>query len=105
FAGLIGALAIYFTHGYSWLALLIFLLAPDLSAVSYLLNPQIGAAAYNTVHNYALPLALGGLSLFFGWNLGIQIALIWLAHIGMDRMFGFGLKYATGFKDTHLGKL
>lgn len=28
--------------------------------------------------------------------------LIWLAHLGFDRMLGFGLKYPTFFKDTHL---
>jgi hypothetical protein len=33
------------------------------------------------------------------------MALIWLAHIGMDRMLGYGLKYSGGFKDTHLGRL
>jgi hypothetical protein len=28
--------------------------------------------------------------------------LIWTAHIGFDRMLGYGLKYPTRFKDTHL---
>jgi hypothetical protein len=32
----------------------------------------------------------------------MQIALIWLAHIGLDRMLGYGLKYPTEFKDTHM---
>ncbi|MGQ7476239.1 DUF4260 family protein [Streptococcus suis] len=31
--------------------------------------------------------------------------LIWLAHIGWDRAFGYGLKYESGFKHTHLGDL
>jgi hypothetical protein len=26
-------------------------------------------------------------------------------HIGMDRALGFGLKYETDFKDTHLGRV
>ena len=30
----------------------------------------------------------------------MQVALIWLAHIGADRALGYGLKYPTGFKDT-----
>ena len=34
-----------------------------------------------------------------------QIALIWLAHIGVDRLLGYGLKYPTGFKDTHLQRV
>ncbi|MDU3890869.1 MAG: DUF4260 family protein [Serratia liquefaciens] len=32
-------------------------------------------------------------------------ALIWGAHIGFDRALGYGLKYASGFADTHLGGL
>ena len=32
-------------------------------------------------------------------------ALIWIAHIGLDRALGYGLKYATGFGDTHLGHI
>ncbi len=27
-----------------------------------------------------------------------------LAHIGMDRALGYGLKYPTSFQDTHLGR-
>jgi len=32
----------------------------------------------------------------------IPYALIWLAHIGIDRALGYGLKYPTFFRDTHL---
>jgi hypothetical protein len=35
----------------------------------------------------------------------VQIALIWLAHLGLDRMLGYGLKYPTEFNDTHLQRL
>jgi hypothetical protein len=35
----------------------------------------------------------------------IAIPLIWVAHIGFDRLLGYGLKYPTGFGNTHLGKL
>jgi Domain of unknown function (DUF4260) len=35
----------------------------------------------------------------------VAIALIWLAHIGMDRIAGYGLKYAGDFTDTHLGRI
>jgi hypothetical protein len=28
--------------------------------------------------------------------------LIWLAHLGIDRRFGFGLKYPAFFEDSHL---
>jgi len=33
------------------------------------------------------------------------VGLIWLVHIGADRLLGYGLKYPTGFKDTHLQRV
>jgi hypothetical protein len=55
---------------------------------------------------YAFPvgLAAGGL-LTGGAGLPVQIALIWAVHIGIDRVLGLGLKYPTGFKDTHLNRV
>ena len=35
----------------------------------------------------------------------LSIAMIWLAHIGIDRALGFGLKYSAGFGFTHLGRI
>jgi hypothetical protein len=35
----------------------------------------------------------------------INIGLIMYAHSSMDRMLGYGLKYADDFKHTHLGWL
>ncbi len=102
---LIAALGVYAMQGYSWLAFAVFLFAPDLSILVYGVNEHVGAMAYNTVHTYALPLVLGVVAFVLGWGLGLQIALIWFAHISMDRMFGYGLKYLTGFKDTHLGRM
>ena len=40
-----------------------------------------------------------------GWPIGLQLALIWLAHIGMDRLVGYGLKYRGALKETHLGRV
>jgi hypothetical protein len=37
--------------------------------------------------------------------LALQLALIWLAHIGADRALGYGLKYPTRFQDTHLQRV
>jgi hypothetical protein len=100
-----GALALYVMRGYNGWMFALFLLAPDLSAVGYLINPRSGAAIYNVAHTYALPMALGVVSLIAGWGFGLQVALIWLAHIGMDRAVGYGLKYPTAFKDTHLSRV
>ena len=101
---LAAALTLYAIRGHDWLTLAILFLAPDLSAAGYLLGRKAGAIAYNAVHTYAVPLALGILALLGGWSLGVQLALIWLAHIGMDRFLGFGLKYPEGFRETHLGR-
>jgi hypothetical protein len=34
-----------------------------------------------------------------------QVALIWVAHVGVDRALGYGLKYPSAFKDTHLQRV
>ena len=101
------ALAVWAYHqvGGNWIAFVVLFLAPDLSWFGYLGGNQIGAAVYNVVHNNLLPLALAVLGYLDGDPLAIALALIWFAHIGADRLLGFGLKYPTGFKDTHLGTL
>ena len=81
---------------------LLLALAPDLSMLGYLAGPRIGAATYNVVHTYALPVLLGGFGAWTESPLLIQVALVWAAHIGADRVAGYGLKYPTGFKYTHL---
>ncbi len=77
-------------------------LAPDLMMLGYLHNTRTGAAVYNLGHTCLLPAALLAASLLFGWSATVAVALIWVAHIGFDRMLGYGLKYATGFKHSHL---
>ena len=100
----LAAVAIYAAGGHSWLMFAALFLAPDLSFVAYLAGPRVGAAVYNALHWTVLPLALAA----FGWLLaspgGLAVALIWLAHIGIDRALGYGLKYPSGFSDTHLGR-
>ena len=90
---------------FGWVLFAALLLAPDLAMLSYLLNKRAGMLGYNLAHTYVTPLVLVGLSLVLGWGLGTALAFIWLAHIGMDRTVGYGLKYSTGFKDTHLGRV
>jgi hypothetical protein len=34
-----------------------------------------------------------------------RLCAIWAAPIGFDRLLGYGLEDATGFKDTHLGRV
>ena len=104
-AVLVGALVLYFDAGYGWLLLVVLALAPDLSMLGYLAGPRVGALAYDLAHTYAGPVALGVAGVLSGADLATQVALIWLAHIGADRLLGYGLKYPTSFKDTHLQRV
>jgi hypothetical protein len=101
----LGAIALYTSQAASGVVFVLLLLAPDLSALGYLVNPRVGSLAYNAAHTYIVPAALAALALAGQWLLGVQLALIWFAHISMDRMLGFGLKYPTAFKDTHLQRV
>jgi len=98
---LIALLSYQYIHA-SWLLFLALILAPDLFMLGYLLNVRVGAAIYNAVHFYAGPLLFLAFSVFTHRPFLMPYGLIWTAHLGMDRMLGFGLKYPTGFKDTHL---
>lgn len=102
---LVASLVLYFHLGFGWLLLVVLFLAPDLSAVGYLGGPRLGALTYDLVHTSAVPAALGVVGVLWNSDLALQIALIWLAHIGLDRLLGYGLKYPTGFKDTHLQRV
>jgi hypothetical protein len=98
-------LLLYAQHGGNWWLFLILILAPDLAALGYLAGPKVGAAIYNLAHTYLLPAALAAYGLLTINSLAIDLALIWFAHIGADRMLGYGLKYPTAFKDTHLNRV
>ena len=93
----------------SWWMFALLFLVPDLSFLAYLFGPRAGAAVYNTCHSTILPLLLGiagyVLDDFILRDILWACSLIWLAHIGFDRLLGYGLKSASGFIDTHLGKI
>lgn len=78
-------------------------LAPDLSMLGYLAGRKAGAALYNLGHWYGLPFLCIGWGVFEYAPLVLAVGLIWTAHIGVDRVLGYGLKYADGFGVTHLG--
>jgi hypothetical protein len=89
--------------GGSWLLFAELFLLPDLSMLGYLAGRRLGAAAYNIAHSYIGPALLGALGAALVSPTAMQVALIWAAHIGFDRLLGYGLKYPTAFGDTHLG--
>jgi hypothetical protein len=96
---------LYRETGGGWLMFGGLLLAPDLSMLGYLAGPKLGAAIYNTFHTYAVPAVVGALGMILASPLAMAVALIWFAHIGMDRTVGYGLKYPSSFKDTHLERV
>jgi hypothetical protein len=89
----------------SWLLFVLLFLIPDISMLGYLADSRVGAASYNLFHTYAASGLLAALGLMTESPLVVSVALVWFAHIGFDRMVGFGLKYPTGFSDTHLHRL
>lgn len=104
-AVLLGALVLYFDAGYGWLLLVLLVLAPDVSIAGYLGGSVVGALTYDVAHTYALPVALAVVGVASNSSVATQLALIWLVHIGADRLLGYGLKYPAGFKDTHLQRV
>lgn len=102
-AGLFGvATAAYFTIGGPLWLFVVLALAPDISMLAYLAGPRVGSSFYNAFHTSLAPVTLGAAGVWFGVTAVIWIALIWAAHIGVDRVVGYGLKYPTGFEHTHL---
>jgi hypothetical protein len=99
------ALFLYPKVNDSWLLFAALILVPDASMLGYLAGPRVGAIAYNAAHVTLGPVALAIAGFLYPAVILIALALIWLAHIGIDRALGYGLKYATGFRFTHLGRI
>jgi hypothetical protein len=97
------AVAAYAALGGGWVLFAVLFLAPDLSALGYLAGPRVGAAVYNAAHVTLVPFALAAAGWLLAVPVLILVAAIWLAHIGWDRMLGYGLKYPAAFGATHLG--
>ena len=99
---LTAAVLLYAHLHFSWLLFAVLFFAPDLSMLGYLANPRTGAALYNLGHFVLAPLALLAFGCATARPLAVAIAIIWFSHIAFDRLLGYGLKYPTHFKDTHL---
>jgi hypothetical protein len=104
-AVLLVSLLLYAKLGVGWLTFVLLLLVPDVAMLGYLSGPQVGAVIYNLAHNYVLPLVLAATGMLADSGVMLWLACIWTAHIGMDRLLGYGLKLRTGFTDTHLGRI
>jgi hypothetical protein len=101
----VGALVAYSTLDRSWWLVPLTLLLPDITMVGYLGGARLGSWFYNLGHSTPLPVALVGIGWWQDQSLVVALGLIWLAHIGLDRVLGYGLKYADHFQHTHLGPI
>jgi hypothetical protein len=87
-----------------WLYPLLFL-APDISMLGYLGGPRTGALVYNLVHHRALSIGMYTLGLVIAQPVLQCAGLILFGHSSLDRVFGYGLKHADSFQNTHLGMI
>ncbi len=104
-AAFAAGVAIFGAAGGPWLLLLPLLLLPDLSMIGYLRGPRLGAFTYNLAHTWAPGIALLGLGAWTGIPAIVIAGAVLVAHVGMDRSAGYGLKLPTSFHDTHLGRI
>ena len=96
------AIWLYAGTGAGWLLFAVLILAPDLAMVGYLRGPALGAHLYNAAHTTLAPAVLFAVGWLAGWGWATPVALIWAAHVGIDRAIGYGLKDVTAFRRTHL---
>lgn len=101
----IAGLVAYGWLGGPWPLLIPLLLLPDVSAIGYLRDPRVGASTYNLIHNWAFGLVLFGVGLAVTSTPIEVLGIVAIAHTGMDRAVGYGLKLPTSFQDTHLGRM
>jgi Domain of unknown function (DUF4260) len=101
---LIAACVAYSKFGLGWGTFALWFLAPDLSFFGFIAGPKVGAIAYNSAHSYIGAICCISAGLLVSAPILLGAGMIWCAHIGFDRALGYGLKYATGFGFTHLGR-
>ena len=99
------ALVAFALTGASWVLVPTLLLLPDLAMAGYARSSRLGALTYNLAHSYPLPALVGVMGLVQDSRLVQALALVWFAHIGLDRLLGYGLKHDDGFAHTHLGTI
>ena len=101
------ALGIYLfsTLSYTWWWFLVLILLPDIGMLGYLINTKTGALTYNVLHHKGLAILIFLAGIYFEIEVMQLIGITLFSHAALDRVFGYGLKYADNFKNTHLGHL
>jgi hypothetical protein len=105
FAAVLTALFFVTVGKFDWWWLIALFLLFDISMVGYLINQRIGALTYNIGHSLIGPAILTAAYIATNNQTVLFITTLWLFHIFVDRALGYGLKHATGFEHTHLGKI
>ena len=100
---LLFAAGVYLQRGGSAVLLVPLILLVDLSMVGYLSGPRLGAMTYNALHGWAAGFAVLAIGTLGGSDWLVLAGAVLVAHVGMDRLFGYGLKYPGSFAETHLG--
>lgn len=99
------AIHVHVGTGWPWWAALLIFLAPDLTFAAYAVGPKIGAWVYNAAHLYAAGAVLLAIGLLLALPVLSALGALWMAHVGFDRLLGYGLKSEAGFALTHLGRI
>ncbi|MBF4466772.1 DUF4260 domain-containing protein [Flavobacterium sp. LC2016-12] len=90
---------------YEWWWFLALILVPDFSMLGYVFDTKIGAFLYNIFHHRGIAVLLYIIGCYFKIEILQLTGIILFSHSSMDRFFGYGLKYESGFKYTHLGEI
>lgn len=96
--------ALYLLNAPLWVYALL-LLGPDISMLGYVFGNKTGAVAYNLFHHKAIAVTvflIGYINQIYWLEMA---GLVLFGHSSMDRILGYGLKYFSGFKFTHLGQI
>jgi hypothetical protein len=100
---LVGSLVAHSATHQAWWLVPVTLLVPDLLMVGYLGGTKLRARLYNVAHAAPLPAIVVGLGWWQARPLVLALGLVSIAHIRMDGVLGYGLKYNDSFQHTHLG--
>jgi hypothetical protein len=104
-AAFIAGVVVFGRLGGDWRWLVPAILLVDVSMIGYLRGPRVGAFVYNLAHQWAVALAVLGAGLAIDLPILTLTGAVLIAHVGMDRALGYGLKLPTDFGDTHLGRI
>ena len=90
---------------FSWWVWILLFLSPDISFIAYIAGMKAGTVVYNIFHHRGIAIATAAAGLWMNSDLMMLAGIILYTHACFDRMLGYGLKFPTGFKHTHLDGL